>query len=169
MPIDPAGRRAVLGILGLLPMLALIGCGERSGQPGAEAAADFELELFAGGHFKMAQHRGNVVVINFFASWCVSCGEESPMLERVAKEYQTKPVRFVMVAVEDTEAKAREFLDKRGVFIPAGLDKTGSIKTAYGIYGMPTTFFVDRKGQVSYMHAGAIGEQLLKAEIDKLL
>jgi len=161
----PFGRWAWL----VFPAMLLAACNPSSAPPAAESAADFVLELFEGGQYDMAAQRGKVVVVNFFASWCVSCGEESPMLERVSKTYQGKPVSFVMVAVEDTEAKAREFLARKGVQIPAGLDRTGSIKTAYGIYGMPTTFFVDKLGKVSYMHAGAMGEQLLRAEIDKLL
>ncbi len=165
-----AGRRRALRLAPLLALLLLFsGCEPSPAPPAAERAADFVLELFDGARFDMGAQRGKVVVINFFASWCVSCGEESPMLERVSKTYSGKPVRFVMVAVEDTETKAREFLAKKEVHIAAGLDRSGEIKTAYGIYGMPTTFFVDRAGKVSYMHAGAIGEQLLRAEIDKLL
>ena len=165
-----AARRRLLRLAPLFALLALFsGCDSSPAPPAAERAADFALELFDGGRFDMGAQRGKVVVINFFASWCVSCGEESPMLERVSKTYQGKPVSFVMVAVEDTEAKAREFLAKKDVHIAAGLDRTGVIKTAYGIYGMPTTFFVDKVGKVSYMHAGAIGEQLLRAEVDKLL
>lgn len=90
------------------------------------------------------------------------------MIERVAKEYQPKGVAFLAVAVDDTEQKARAYLQKAGLNIAAGLDQSGKIKEAYGIYGMPTTFFIDQAGRIRYMHAGAIGEQLMRHEIDKL-
>ncbi|CAG1004198.1 Thiol-disulfide oxidoreductase ResA [Burkholderiales bacterium] len=151
--------------------LLLTACGDREAghAVGPEPAPLFVLELFQGGSFSLAEQRGKVVVINFFASWCISCGEESPMIERVAKEYQPKGVAFLAVAVDDTEQKARAYLQKAGLNIPAGLDGSGKIKEAFGIYGMPTTFFIDRAGRITYMHAGAIGEQLMRHEIDKLL
>lgn len=159
-------RRLVLGTA--LAFLAACGDPADGGRSGPETAAPFTLELFQGGEFSLAAQQGKVVVINFFASWCVSCGEESPMIERVAKEYQPQGVSFLAVAVDDSEQKARAYLQRVGLNIPAGLDKTGKIKEAYGIYGMPTTFFIDRAGLVSYVHAGAIGEQLMRHEIDKL-
>lgn len=155
----------------LIGLLFLQGCGEDKAFRNAanEPAPDFSLQLFDGGRFALGENKGKVVVINFFASWCVSCGEETPMIEKVAKDYAPRAVVFVAIAVDDTESKARAFLQKAGLTIPAGLDKSGSIKDAYGIYGMPTTFFIDKAGKVSYLHAGAVNEQLLRHEIDKLL
>lgn len=152
-------------------LLLLLGCGEDKTFRNAanEPAPDFSLQLFDGGRFALGENRGKVVVINFFASWCVSCGEETPLIEKVAKDYAPRAVMFLAIAVDDTESKARAFLQKAGLTIPAGLDKSGSIKDAYGIYGMPTTFFIDKAGKVSYLHPGAVSEQLLRHEIDKLL
>jgi thiol-disulfide isomerase/thioredoxin len=169
MPSSPF-RWAVAGIMGSL--LLLHGCGEDTtvrNAAASEPAPAFALELFNGGNFTLGENKGKVVVINFFASWCVSCGEETPIIEKVAQEYAPRAVVFLAVAVDDTETKARAFLRKAGLTIPAGLDKSGKIKDAYGIYGMPTTFFIDKAGRVSYLHAGAVTEQLLKHEIDKLL
>lgn len=160
---------AVLGIMGSL--LLLQGCGEdtTARKSTIESAPPFTLELFGGRNFALSENKGKVVVINFFASWCVSCGEETPIIEKVAREYAPRDVVFLAIAVDDTETKARAFLKKAGLTIPAGLDKSGEIKDAYGIYGMPTTFFIDKTGKVRYLHAGAVTEQLLKHEIDKLL
>lgn len=153
-------------------LLLLQGCS--SEEPAIEGlihkpAPDFSLELFDGGNFQLAGQRGRVVVINFFASWCVSCGEETHHLEKAFHAYAPDQVAFLGVAIDDTEKKARAFLKKAGLTIPAGLDKTGRIKEIYGLYGMPTTFFIDRNGLVSYFHAGVVTEDLLKHEIDKLL
>jgi peroxiredoxin len=152
-------------------LLLIMGCSDNTtGPPAAmEAAPDFNMALFEGGDFQLSAQKGKVVVINFFASWCVSCGEETPVIEKFSHKYAPQTVVFLAIAVDDTEKKAKAFMQKRNMTIPAGLDKTGKIKEAYGIYGMPTTFFIDKNGKVSYSHAGIVTEKLLKHEIDKLL
>lgn len=152
-------------------LLLLQGCGDNTTTPkGAmEAAPDFNITLFDGGNLQLSAQKGKVVVINFFASWCVSCGEETPFIEKASHKYAPQTVVFLAIAVDDTEKKAKAFIKKMGLTIPAGLDKTGKIKDDYGIYGMPTTFFIDKNGKISYFHAGVVTEELLKHEIDKLL
>jgi len=147
------------------------GCSDNATAPAAtmEAAPDFNIALFEGGDFQLSAQKGKVVVINFFASWCVSCGEETPVIEKAFHKYPPKTVAFLAIAVDDTEKKAKAFLKKTGLTIPAGLDKSGKIKDAYGLYGMPTTFFIDKNGKISYLHAGVVTEELLVYEIDKLL
>ncbi len=165
------GRRNFLLALLMGCLLLLQGCSnDRSAlHTGKEAAPDFNLKLFSGKMFRLSDMKGKVVVINFFASWCVSCGKETPAIERISQEYAKKGVVFLAIAIDDTEKKARAFIEKIGLNIPAGLDKTGEIKEAYGLYGMPTTFFIDKKGRVSYFHAGVITGKLLDQEIGKLL
>lgn len=152
-------------------LLLIQGCSDNATAPVAamEVAPDFKMTLFEGGDFQLSAQKGKVVVINFFASWCVSCGEETPVIEKLSHQYTPQTVVFLGIAVDDTEKKAKEFMKKMGLTIPAGLDKTGKIKDDYGIYGMPTTFFIDKNGKVSYFHAGVVTEELLKHEIDKLL
>jgi len=160
----------VLALL-LSSLLLVQGCSEdtTAQKTAMETAPDFEMALFDGGNFRLSEHRGKVIVINFFASWCVSCGEETPLIEKAAHEYSPQSVMFLAIAVDDTEKKAKAFMQKMGLTIPAGLDKTGKIKDAYGLYGMPTTFFIDKNGKISYSHAGVATAELLKHEINKLL
>lgn len=163
--------RSLLLALLLGGSLLVQGCSDKTPVPPAakEAAPDFQMTLFDGSDFQLSAQKGKVVVINFFASWCVSCGEETPHIEKAAKKYSPQTVVFLAVAVDDTEKKAIAFMKKSGLTIPAGLDKTGKIKDSYGLYGMPTTFFIDKNGKISYFHAGVVTEELLKSEIDKLL
>ncbi|MBI4937275.1 MAG: TlpA family protein disulfide reductase [Nitrosomonadales bacterium] len=152
-------------------MLLVQGCNKEAATPitAKEAAPDFSIELFGGGNFRLSDHKGKAVVINFFASWCVSCGEETPIIEKVAHQYSPQKVAFLAIAVDDTEKKAKAFLQKTGLTIPAGLDKTGKIKDDYGLYGMPTTFFISKEGKINHLHAGVVTEDLLKHEIGKLV
>jgi len=165
-------RRHRLLLAALVTCLLLVqGCGEDTATKNAaiEAAPDFSLTLFDGGAFRLSDQKGKPVVINFFASWCVSCGEESPAIQKIANEHSQQDVAFLGIAVDDTERKAREFMRNVALTIPAGLDRTGEIKDAFGLYGMPTTFVINKEGMVSYFHPGVVTEKLLKHELDKLL
>ncbi len=168
--LKPKPRSFLLALL-ISSLLLILGCSDNATTPPAamEAAPDFNLTLFEGGDFQLSAQKGKIVVINFFASWCISCGEETPIIEKISHKYAPQTVVFLAIAVDDTEKKAKAFMKKTSLTIPAGLDKTGKIKDAYGLYGMPTTFFIDKNGKVSYFHAGVVTEELLKHEIDKLL
>ncbi|MCP5074892.1 MAG: TlpA family protein disulfide reductase [Rhodobacteraceae bacterium] len=153
--------------------LVVHGCGEEEGggkAAGKRLAPDFTLKRFdGGGSFRLSDHKGNPVVINFFASWCKTCGIEVSDLEKVYQKFAGKNVMFVGVGIDDTEAKALQYMKKYGITYPTGLDVTGTIKKGYGIRGLPYTFFVDRKGFITYIHAGAVTGPLLKYELEKLL
>lgn len=154
----------LFGLLLLLLVPVLGGCDD-DGEP--EAAADFTLTLFDGGSFRMSDHRGDPVIVNFFASWCIPCIAEAPALETVSNEYRERGVTILGVAVQDTESKAREFVEEHGITFPTGLDE-GEIKESYGVFGVPTTFFIDKEGFIRYTHAGVVTEDLLRHELEKL-
>lgn len=141
----------------------------KSGRKTSERMPAFSLALMGGGKLTQAELQGKPALINFFASWCLPCREEMPAIEKLSQEYRSKEVVFVGVAVDDTESKMREFIARFGVTFPVGLDDGGAVQKAFGVYGLPTTFFIDRQGQVRYFHAGAVNEQLLRHELDKLL
>lgn len=134
-----------------------------------ERAADFKLALVDGKSFQFSEHKGKPVLINFFASWCLPCREEMPVLVRMAHEYGAKGVVFLGVAVDDTEEKMKDFIVRYEVDFPVGLDQTAEIQKSYGLYGIPTTYFIDKQGVINYFHSGAVTEELLRHELDKLL
>lgn len=160
-----------LSVAGL--MLALLLAGLLLNEGGApdsnKEAADFSLELLDGGSFKLSALRGKPVMVNFFASWCMPCRQEVPALVKIQKEYEPKGISFVAIAVDDTEKDVREFVSRLGFTFLIGHDKTGDIKEAYGVYGLPTTFFIGKDGIISYFHPGSVNEVLLRHELDKLL
>jgi DsbE subfamily thiol:disulfide oxidoreductase len=135
----------------------------------SEVAPDFNLTLLEGGNFKLSNHKGKPVVVNFFASWCAPCSTESPVLNKVYRNYQSQGVVFVGVAVNDTESEALKFIEDNGLTFPAGLDATGEIKDAFGVYGMPTTYFIDADSLISYLHPGIVTDRLMHHEIDRML
>lgn len=134
-----------------------------------EFAPDFKLTAIDGTGIQYGEIKGKPILVNFFASWCLPCREEMPAIERIAREYKSRGVVFLGVAVDDTEAKMREFVKRYEVTFPVGLDSGAAIQKSFGVYGIPTTYFIDRQGVINYFHAGAVTEELLRHELDKLL
>jgi len=148
----------------------LHGCGDASDVAVEKGPApDFTVQLFDGGSFRLSDHRGKPVFINFYASWCIPCGGEVGDLEKVYNAFAKEKVAFIGVAIQDTETKARAFVAKYQLTYPTSIDKSGSIKRAYGVYAMPVSFFIDKNGIISRIHAGGLTEGILKNELDTLL
>jgi cytochrome c biogenesis protein CcmG/thiol:disulfide interchange protein DsbE len=136
-------------------------------------APDFEVALFgqAGtptGFWRLGGHAGQPVVVNFWASWCVPCEDEAPVLERVSRRYQGR-VDFIGVDVQDTDANARAFLERHRVTYPNGPDPSGVISIDYGMSGVPESYFVNRDGQIVRKWAGPLDEAKLVSFVEELL
>lgn len=154
----------------LLLALVVQGCDEDDGGAGGKLRAeDFSLTLFDGGEFRLSDQKGHPVIVSFFASWCTVCGSEASGLEDIYQQYADRKVVFVGVAIEDMETKARDYVKRNGLTFATGLDAKGEIKQAYGVFGLPITYFIDRDGLVNYVHAGVLTEDLLKHELEKIL
>ncbi|HWV83235.1 MAG TPA: DsbE family thiol:disulfide interchange protein [Hyphomicrobiaceae bacterium] len=103
--------------------------------------------------------KGEVTVVNFWASWCAPCVEEHPLLTELARA--TK-VPVVGVNYKDAAANARRFLSRYGnPFTAIGADVTGRTAIEWGVYGMPETFIIDRAGRIAYKHVGPISPDAL--------
>ena len=111
-----------------------------------DPAKDFELVMFDGSTFRLSDHRGEVVVLNFWASWCGPCRWEMPDFENMRQEYEGQGVVFVGIAMSDTEEAAREFAGKTGVSYLLGLDGAGDIVKDYRVFSLPTTYLIDKDG-----------------------
>jgi thiol-disulfide isomerase/thioredoxin len=119
-------------------------------------APAFKLSARGGKSIDLAQFKGQVVMINFWATWCGPCRQEMPLLEDIYKKY--KPMGFTMLAVNvEPDSKAAEaWLGKlaKPVSFPVAFDVDSKVSKAYKVAGMPSTVFVDRKGNVRVMHKG---------------
>jgi cytochrome c biogenesis protein CcmG/thiol:disulfide interchange protein DsbE len=133
-------------------------------------AAAFSLTTFAGSPLSLEDLRGKVVMLNFWASWCVpACYEEAPALERTWQAYKDQGVAVVGVDIQDKEEAAREFLARFGHTFPNAPDPRGRVSVDYGVYGVPETFFIDRRGRVRFKHVGALTDEIARRHLDALL
>ncbi|WP_374444197.1 DsbE family thiol:disulfide interchange protein [Stella sp.] len=122
-------------------------------------APTFDLPALAddGPRFRTADLGGEVALVNVFASWCVPCRAEHPLLMRLASE---KGVPIHGINHKDKPADARRFLDQLGnPYRRIGVDADGRASIEWGVYGVPETFVVDRAGRIRYRHVGALGPQ----------
>jgi thiol-disulfide isomerase/thioredoxin len=122
-----------------------------------------------GGTWKMAEHRGQVVLVNYWASWCGPCWEETPGLIRLSKELGPQGLSVVGVAVDEGgTAKVKKFVEEFRVPYPVTLPEPGS-QMAYGMAGVPTTILIDRMGRVAKTYVGAVRQGDFEKDVQELL
>ncbi len=122
-------------------------------------------EVGTGRAVSLDQLRGRPVVLNFWATWCGPCFEEHPTL--VAAARATPNAQFIGVVFQDSEAKIQQFLDERGRAYPTVIDDAGKTAIAYGVGGVPETFFLDATGTIVAKHNGPLTSEVLEAYLSK--
>ena len=177
-------RRSTFGAAIALPIIALLAFGMTrdprdipSPLPGREAP-DFTLASFmsagtggarGGDSVHLASMRGDVVVVNVWASWCLACRDEHPVLREIGRRYAGTDVHFLGVLYNDNVENGRRWISEMGgQSYPALADPGARTAIDYGVYGVPETFFVGRDGRVAYKHTGPITEAVLLAKIEEL-
>ncbi len=168
-------RRLLLTLAIVLVPVALLAYGLR-GDPRSvpsplvgTSAPEFSLPALGGGQAKLADFRGRVLVLNFWASWCVPCREEAPALEAMWQHYRDRGVAVIGVNIQDQEPAAREFMAATRTTFPNVVDARGLTSIAYGIYGVPETFVIDRAGRIRFKQIGAADVKALARELEPLL
>jgi cytochrome c biogenesis protein CcmG/thiol:disulfide interchange protein DsbE len=121
-----------------------------------------------GGVVRLADHRGTPVVLNFWASWCVPCRKEMPVLARVSDEF-ARQVAFLGVDHQDIRDDGLALLREAGVHYPSGFDPEGRTAASFGLRGMPTTVFIGANGEVLATSLGELTESELRTSIIDLL
>lgn len=175
-------RRSLLSIvvwIVVLGLLALLGWGlVQSTAPRpeiGEMAPEFNLEFFDGYEWdgktaaSLDDMKGQIVVMNFWASWCVECRVETDELEAAWQKYADQGVVFVGVAYADVEPNSIEYMEEFDVSFPHAPDLGTRISNAYEITGVPETFIIDQNGEIAHVQIGPISSSTLDSVIDRLL
>jgi len=162
--------------LAALPVLALLAYGFRVDPRDipsplvGRAAPGFALATFGGAPLTLETHRGKVVVLNFWASWCYpACYEEAPVLERNWRAYRDRGVVVLGVDIQDRREAGEKFVRDFGLTFPIAQDLSGTVSVNYGVYGVPETFFLDRQGRIRVKHKSAVTDDVFRTTVDRLL
>ncbi len=158
-------------LVGLIAIMAVNLNRAESTDLAGRTAPEFTLPLFdqfEQDQVSLSELRGQVVVINFWASWCVECYKEAALLEQAWKDYKDRGVMFLGVDYLDTEKEGLAYMAKYGITYPSGPDIGDKISQAYAITGVPETFFIDQAGNIAHVQIGPISRSQLYALLDKL-
>jgi cytochrome c biogenesis protein CcmG/thiol:disulfide interchange protein DsbE len=138
-------------------------------QPESGPAPDFTLTTFDGEEIRLSDLRGQIIFLNFWASWCGPCLDEAPDLQRVYERYQDRGVEFIGIAYTDTDWKSLDFIEQFSLTYPNGPDRGNIISDDYNIQGVPESFVINREGQVVHTIFLPTNEDQLSAILDELL
>jgi thiol-disulfide isomerase/thioredoxin len=115
---------------------------------------DFSLDLLSGGETSLSEHTGKVVFLNFWATWCPPCREEMPSMQTLYDELADEGLEILAVNVLEDAETARGFIDEEGFTYPVMLDTNGRVMMRYGVRAYPTTYIIDRDGNVLGVRPG---------------
>jgi len=135
-------------------------------------APDFTLETLGGESATLSAYRGQVVIVNLWASWCGPCRAEMPALQNVYAVNRERGLEVLAVnsTFQDSQAEAQDFVENLGLTFPILLDHDGAVSRRYLLRALPSTFFVDRKGVIrSVVFGGPMTEAVVQTKIETLL
>lgn len=163
----------------VISLLALLGWGlvnVNATRPEAgEQAPLFDVQFFNGFEWQertsadLEDMRGKVVVLNFWASWCVECRLEADLIEDTWRQYQDQDVVFLGVAYADVEPNSIAYLDEFGITYPNAPDLGTDISDEYEITGVPETFFIDKDGVIQHVQIGPLNQRMMDSLLQQLL
>ncbi len=134
------------------------------------AAPDFTLPTLDGQRVSLHDLRGDVVLLNFWATWCAPCKAEMPALQRVYADEKGRGLRVLAVTVETNTATVGNFVQHYGLDFTVLLDGGAQVSRLYQVQGTPTTFFIDRQGVIrSVVVGGPMSEGLIRSKVEDLL
>ena len=161
-----AGLGAWLFLGGGLRQVAQSAVPAQSGEVG-QLAPEFSLERPDGTWAKLAEFRGSVVLINFWATWCAPCRAEMPEIEQVYQRNRERGFEVLAVNLQESADEVRPFMTELGLSCPALLDRDGGTSRLYRARAIPSSFVIDRQGTVQYVRIGTLTRDSLEDELRK--
>lgn len=167
-------KRLILPLAGI-PVVALLGFGLTrdpkhvpSTLPG-RPAPDFALETLDGDTLRLSDLRGHVVLLNFWASWCLACIDEHPLVVAAEQRWEPEGLHIVGVVYQDVRRNAQDWMNEKGGNWPNVIDAASRTAISYGLFGVPETYLIDRRGIIAYKQIGPVTPAMLSTWIPRLL
>lgn len=162
-----------LVVIGLFALIVVPKLDPKAPSAIGQPAPDFAVDLLRGGdagdRVRLADLRGQVVVLDFWASWCKPCEEQATILAQLASELAGKDVYVLGIATSDTVEGARSFLESHEGPYPVGFDAGNTVANAYGVTVLPTMVVIDSMGKIADVHPRVVGKRELAALVSELL
>ena len=143
-------KNAIVALLFSVFAATSLASSKLEGQP----APDFALKSSTGENMRLSEYRGDVVMINFWATWCGPCRQEMPLLDELYERYSRVGFNLLGVNIDDDSRRAMQMIEELGVDFPVLFDATKRVSEMYDVDAMPVTVIVDREGTVRYVHQG---------------
>ena len=136
---------------------------------GSDVARNFVVTTFDGKEIRLSDLRGQIVMLDFWASWCSPCRQEAATLAKTYPSYQERGVEFLGVAIWDSEDEAKRFAKESGATYLMGMDTKGNIAIDYGLTGIPEKYFIDAEGNIVRKFVGPVSEEILENVFSEFL
>lgn len=143
-------RKVLMGLALTAIAATSVASSDLAGRP----APDFALRSSTGENLRLSEYRGDVVMINFWATWCGPCRQEMPLLDDLYNRYQRVGFNLLGVNIDDDSSRAMDMMAELGVDFPVLFDDRKEVSRMYEVDAMPVTVLVDREGNVRYVHQG---------------
>ncbi len=166
--------KLVWAVIAMIPGLAFTACSRNSGVVKAEStrkmAPDFALKDATGKTVKLSDYRGDVVLLNFWATWCGPCQIEIPWFIDFQKNYKDRKFAVLGVSMDDDGWKSvKPYIEQKKINYPIVVGTEETSQLYGGIDSLPTTFIIDRAGRIAAVHTGLVSKSVYQDEINKLL
>lgn len=160
----------LLGLLVIIIVVLVLKPGARPEPPGPAQASpplpvDFTVKDLAGAPVSLSDFRGQVVLVNFWATWCSPCKEEMPFLDAYYRQHQSQGFVLLGVNVSDRPEEAAAFVKQQGYSYPILFDSPGNVLIDLGIQGLPASLLVDREGALVSRWLGPLTAEMLDSEV----
>ena len=143
-------RKTLIGLAMAVFAASSLASSGLTGQP----APDFALKSSTGENLRLSEYRGDVVMINFWATWCGPCRQEMPLLDELYTRYQRVGFNLLGVNIDDDSNRAMSMIRELGVNFPVLFDARKEVSKMYDVDAMPVTVLIDREGNVRFVHQG---------------
>ncbi len=168
--MNKALKIILLGVLALALLTAGCSPTPTQGIKVGNLAPDFQLQNLNGNSVSLSDFRGKPVLLNFWASWCPPCRDEMPYLQQVYDEWSAKGLVLLAINIGESSSTVEEFMQSHNLSFPVLLDTKQDVDQKYNIYGIPTTFLIDKDGIIQDIKVGAFQSTAeLESSLSKIM
>lgn len=165
-------KKTIFFIVILAVGLSLTHCSEKEMTPPPKRepvpAAKFSLPSLNGKKISLSDYKGRPVIINFWASWCVPCVTEMPLIEKIYSTWKEKGLAVLAINLKEDEDVAKKFMEEKGYSFTTLLDESGETSDKFQVFGLPSTYFIDSDGVIQYSHMGQLTTEIVAMGLESI-